>query len=251
MLMQPIFILLLSSLLYAEEPPQFSGWVNDSAGVLSSSDKERLTAIITEVEQKTSAEIAIATISSVGDEEYTTYANKLFEAWKIGKKGKDNGVLLFVAVQERKVRIEVGYGLEGILPDGLCGEILDRYVIPDLRRGEYGHGLLNGTAVIAMVIARDAGVEISQGISGTVPKSGQGRSGRNIVQLLSVLAAVIFFFGASSVFNIGRSGRRRRGGWYGGIGTPWGGFGGGGSFGGGFGGFGGGMSGGGGAGRGF
>ena len=156
-----------------------------------------------------------------------------------------------MTVRERKVRVEAGYGLEGILPDGLCGEILDRYVVPDLKKGDYGSGLYKGTAAIATIIAKNAGVELSHKLGESGSGARQRRGGRgNIAQLLLVLAAIFFFFGASSFFNFGRSRRRGRGIWYGGMGPGGfgGGFGGGGSFGGGFGG---GMSGGGGAGRGF
>ena len=81
--------------------------------------------------------------STIGEnEEYNLYANGLYKAWGIGKKGEDKGVLIFLTVKERKIRIETGYGVEGILPDGLVGEILDKYVVPFLKEGNYGKGSL-------------------------------------------------------------------------------------------------------------
>ncbi|MDZ7262784.1 MAG: TPM domain-containing protein [candidate division KSB1 bacterium] len=223
--------------------PQPVGYVNDFAGVIPESYKQQMTRIALEVEQKTGAEIAVVTVETVGDEHYSDYANKLFEAWGIGKKGKDNGVLIFNTIKERRVWIEVGYGLEGILPDGLVGEVLDQYVVPHLREGNYGEGLLGGVQAVAGVIAKDAGVEIT----GSVKISERDRSQGRPFGLLPFFIVLILWL----LFS--RRGRRHRsimGPWFwGGFGG--GGFGSGGSFGGGFGGFGGGMSGGGGAGRGY
>jgi len=260
-----VFFVVLSSLILTPQAllsqnkfPQPVGHVNDFANVIPAATERKIAAICLEVKQKTGAEIALATVETVGNEYYTEYANKLFEAWGIGGQGKDNGVLLFQTVQERKFRIEVGYGLEGIIPDGLAGEIRDRYIFPFFKKGDYGNGLLAGTQAIAGIIARDAGVEITGAV--------QISRGRRAVRKKSPGASLFKFLLIALIFLFFRGGRRgRRGGGllpllllgglmsggrgHGGFGG--GGFGGGGSFGGGFGGFGGGMSGGGGAGGGY
>lgn len=242
------------------EFPKPVGYVNDFANIIPEKTRQDLESLCREVEQKTGAEIALVTVETVGDEHPDEYANKLFETWGIGKKGKDNGVLLFNAVKERRLRIEVGYGLEGILPDGIAGDILRDYVVPHYRKYHYGEGLLAGTRAIAGVIAKDAGIEITGSISvqrrqadrsadiksyGKVQRR-QGNRSDDVLGILAFIFFIIFFI--IIALNRGNWGNGSDGGWYdgGGGGGGWGG--GGGSFGGDFGGFGGGGSGGGGAG---
>ena len=185
-------------------------------------------------------------LGGTAQDDYTEYANKLFSSWGIGEKDKDNGALIFLAHQERKIRIEVGYGLEGILPDGRVGEILDRYALPFFKKGEYGRGLYGAALAVAAIIAKDAGVTLTG-----VPKRFQ----RNISQrpsslggfFGSIIPLLILFFIIGGRRGIlpwlllgGMMTGRSNSGFGGGFGS--GGFGGG---------FGGGLSGGGGAGRGF
>lgn len=232
---------------HAQEFPEAKGYVNDYAHVLSAETWNKLTNLCREVEEKTGAQIAVVTIKSLGDYDASDYVNRLFEKWAVGKKGQDNGVMLFLALEERKVRIEVGYGLEGILPDAMAGRILDSFVVPEFRRGDYNNGMLAGSAAIAGIIAKDAGVEITGAVSPRIDRSRSRRregSGFSLMQLL----LLFLIFGGSRwlwplLFASTLGGGRRGGDWHGGWG---GGFGGGG-----FGGFGGGGSGGGGAGRSF
>ena len=232
-----------------KQPDIFSkprGAVNDFAGIIPSNDKNSMDLLAREVLQKTGTAVIVATVTTIGDNEPADYANRLYEAWGIGKKGDDKGILILLAQKERRIRIETGYGVEGILPDGLVGQILDTYVLPYLKQGDYGKGLANAMAAVSSVVAKDAGVTLSG--QPTIPKarSPRGSPGMNIFSL-------IFFFIIISLLLGTRSGRAMLP--YlllmlmmGGRGGGGGGFGG---FGGGFGGFGGGMSGGGGAGRGF
>lgn len=148
---------------YPEKPVS---WVNDFAGVIPSQYRYKLDSLIEEVEAKTSAEIFIVTEKSISPLDEKEYARQLFDAWKPGKKNLDNGILLLLAVQERRWRIETGYGMEGILPDSLCGEIGRKYMVPYFKNGEYAEGLYNATAAIAGIIAKNASIEISS-ISGT------------------------------------------------------------------------------------
>jgi uncharacterized protein len=241
------FVLMpLSSL--AQQPfPRPKGLINDFANVISPSYEQQLESITTELLNKTDTPVVVVTMPDIGGEDYNEYANRLYETWGIGKKGEDRGVLIFVAIKERKMRIEVGYGLEGIIPDGLAGEIRDRYMIPYLKQNKFGEGLLNGTAAVAQIIAKDAGVKLTGQVPVKAPK--KRRSRFSFFPLLLIFFLFIFL------------GRRRGGSWIfflpllmGGGGPRYGGGGFGGSFGGfggGFGGFGGGMSGGGGAGGSF
>ena len=210
-----------------------------------------------ELREKTGAELTVVTLPDLGGEEVEPVAVDLFQAWGIGKKGTDEGVLILLASKERRVRIEVGYGLEGILPDGLCGSIIRRVMAPNLAAGRIGQGLLRGAAAVAGVIAKDRGVTITGAVA---PEPEEEEGGRQGVFLAAMFVALI-------VSVISRMAFRRRGwtwtgrGWWdgpgpGGYGGMFGGFGGmgggfGGGGGGGFGGFGGGRSGGGGASGGF
>ncbi|MBW1998897.1 MAG: TPM domain-containing protein [Deltaproteobacteria bacterium] len=233
----------------AETPfPRPRGPVNDFANVIPEDYEQRIAALAKELFQKTGVPIVVVTMPDIGGEEYNDYVNRLYSAWGIGKKGEDRGVLVFVTIKERKMRIETGYGVEGMLPDGLVGEIRDRYMIPYFRKNRFGEGLLSGTAAIAQVIAKEAGVKLTGAAPLKAPRKRRSRSAFSLIPLLAII--LFFMFGS----------RRRGGSWifflpflmgggrgFGG-GHSRGGFGG---FGGGFGGFGGGMSGGGGAGGSF
>jgi uncharacterized protein len=237
----------------AQDFPEAVGYVNDFAGVIDLDAETQMQALCQELESKTGAELAVVTVSTVGDLDYSEYAIRLFEKWGIGKKGEDNGVMLFVTIRERRVRIDVGYGLEGVIPDITAGRILDDYVMPDLRRGDYSAGLLSGARMIAGVIAQNAGVEVGDQPPANLRSSRQRQQGSGIGKLLFMLFIFLIFARPRWLlpFLLMGSSGRRGGRWDGGFGGGFGGGGfGGGGFGG-FGGFGGGSSGGGGAGRGF
>ncbi len=225
---------------------QPDGLVTDRANVLGP-QKQPLETLLTELKQKTTAELAVVTLTSLEGGEINDFANRLFERWKIGKQGKDNGVLFLVAVQDRKVRLEVGYGLEPILPDAKVGRILDEHVIPFFRANRMADGVVQGASVVAQTIAASAGVALT----GQIPAPAQPVRGGRRPGGWPILWIVIFV-----IIMILSSRRRRysRGGWNWGGGGFGGWSGGSGSWsggGGGFGGFGGGSSGGGGASRGW
>lgn len=127
-------------------PPQ--GLVNDFAKMLSPDTRQRLEAELTALEKDTTAEVAVVTVDNLGGTTVEDYAVRLFEQWKIGKKGKDNGVLLLVAKEERKIRIEVGYGLEPIIPDGRAGRIIREEISPRFKEGDYDGGITAGITAI-------------------------------------------------------------------------------------------------------
>jgi uncharacterized protein len=132
--------------------PSPHGPINDFAHLFDPSTTDALTALVADVREQTTAEIAVVTVPSLDGMTVEEYANKLFAAWGIGKKSKDNGVLILVAPTERKMRIEVGYGLEPVLPDGLAGEIIRTEMLPEFKAGRYPIGALQGTRRVADIV---------------------------------------------------------------------------------------------------
>ncbi|MDI6777122.1 MAG: TPM domain-containing protein [Syntrophales bacterium] len=241
-----LLLLTVSSLEGKEKFPPPRGAVNDFAGVIPSPYVNQMESLAREVLEKTGTSVIVATMETIGDNDPDDYANQLYEVWGIGKKGEDKGVLIFLAVRERKIRIETGYGVEGILPDGLVGEILDRAVIPYLKTGDYGKGLTNAMIAVSSVVAKAADISLTGSPTISQPLTKRPRRGSSLFPLLLLLLIMIPLLGTRQgrallplLLLMFLSGGGRGGG---------GGFG---SFGGGFGGFGGGSSGGGGAGRGF
>ena len=241
--------------------PELTEPVNDFTHVIDGESATAMERMIRALLAKTGDAVVVATVPTI--EPYADireYAVKLFEnhGKGIGAKGKDNGVLILLAVKERGVRIEVGYDLEQFITDGFAGETSREYMVPEFRNGRYGAGLLAGTERVVGRIAQGRNVTLD-GVR--VPAERTDRGGTRFpipIPLLIFLAILIF-----SRLGGGGGGRRRRfwggGGWSSGVGPFGGGFGGGGfgggfggggggGFGGGFGGFGGGRSGGGGGG---
>jgi len=234
-----------------------AGYVNDFAGVLSQSGRDQLTALCTEVDQKTKAQIAVVTVKSLDGQAIEDYAVNLATKWGVGPKQSARGVLILVAPQEHKYFTAVGYGLEPILPDGKVGGF-GREAVPYLRDGNYDAAVLLITRRIADVIAKDSGVTLSGSAAAPPARVYQTRRSTGPSPVAIIIFLVFLFILISNLFKRGGGGGRRPGGgWWvgpmiggmmgGGGGFGGGGFGGGGG-GGGFGGFGGGSFGGGGAG---
>jgi uncharacterized protein len=250
-----ILLLAPSVILTAESvstlPPP-TGYVNDFAGVLSPSTKQSVEDLCTQVDRKAHAQIAVVTIKTIdGDQSIEEFATALEDKWKVGPKGTDRGVLMLLVMKPRRGRIEVGYGLEGILNDAKVGDI-GRSMVPAATQGDYNTAVPLGAARIAQIIATDAGVTLTQ----TQPVHQYHRQQQAPVQLslttlllgggaiLLVLFLLVktgntglIFFLLGNLMGGGFGGERRGGG--GGRDDEGGG--------GGFGGFGGGSSGGGGA----
>jgi len=244
-----LFILPSACLSQTERLPNYTGYINDYANILSYETKTKLSLLISEVERKTTAQLAIVTIDTTSPFDIETYAVELFEKWGIGRKGKDNGVLLLIAVKDRKMRIEVGYGLEGAIPDAIAKIIILDYITPHFKEGDFNAGITKGAIGIAKLIAKEYDIELSEpdNLPMNVPIPEAPSTLASILNFLFTLFIIIMFLslrmGFFWWFLLMPGTHRRRGGyWYGG------GYGGNsGGFGGGFGGFGGGLSGGGGA----
>ena len=229
--------------------PAPTGYVNDFAGVLSVSTKSNLENLCTQVDRQAHAQIAVVTIKTLdNDEPIDDFAVALEEKWKVGAKGTDRGVLMLVVMNPRKYRIEVGYGLEGILNDAKVGDI-GRMMVPSLRQNDYNTGITIGVQEIARVVAADAGVTLTLAQPAHQYHREQAPAQISFMHLLlgaGVILLILFFLAKTGnmgliFFLLGNL--------MGGAGGYRGGRGGGGDRdgGGGFGGFGGGSSGGGGA----
>ena len=154
--------------------PAPSGYVNDFASALDGSAEQYLEGFLATLERDTTAEVVVATVSSLEGMTVEEYANRLFAEWGIGQAADDNGVLLLVAPGERSVRIEVGYGLEPILPDGLAGEIIRTEILPEFRAGNIPRGIGRGLNRIA----QDRPRRSAGGRESGVPEPGEQPSAR-------------------------------------------------------------------------
>jgi len=132
--------------------PDYNGYINDYTGTLSVEWKAKTENLVQAVREETSCEIAVAVIDELGGATIEEYAAGLFAKWGIGKKDKDNGVLLLVAIKDRQLRIEVGYGLEAIIPDLKAKDIIDDVITPRFKNSDYDSGVYNGVVSIANII---------------------------------------------------------------------------------------------------
>jgi uncharacterized protein len=141
--------------------PAPTGYVNDFAGVLSPSTKQNVEDLCTQVDRQAHAQIAVVTIKTIdGDQSIEEFATALEDKWKVGAKGTDRGVLMLLVMTPRRGRIEVGYGLEGILNDAKVGDI-GRSMVPAAQQGDYNTAIPLGVRQIAQIIATDAGVSLN------------------------------------------------------------------------------------------
>jgi len=150
--MKKIFLFLILLLLclpftaYGLDVPKLQGYVNDYAGMISPPAKSKIEEGLRAFEQSDSTQIVILTVPSLEGDDLEKFGIKVAEAWKIGQKGKDNGAILIVSKQERKIRIEVGYGLEGRLTDLAAGRIIDLVIKPRFQQGDFDGGFIAGVS---------------------------------------------------------------------------------------------------------
>lgn len=244
------FISLLAPVLMAAKqvPPASNTLVTDYAGILSPQEQAALERKLVAYDDSTSTQIAVVIEPSLDGDDLFDYTMRLVEAWGIGRKGKNNGILLYVAFQDRKVIIQTGYGTEGFLTDAMAKRIIETVIKPAFRQGRYYEGLDRATDVMIQLGSGEYVNDEDRSQGGGIP----------VGLIILIIIIILILLNRSGHDNDGGfggggrydSGRRRGGGWIflpGGGGSGWSGGGGGGFGGGGFGGFGGGGFGGGGA----
>ena len=241
-LWQGVFLLAIVLFLQAQDVPTIHRRVTDLTGTLNEGQTQAIEAKLAQFEQQTSNQIVVMMVPSIESGSLEEYSMSIAEKNGFGKKGRDNGVFLFISMKEKKVRIEVGYGLEGVLPDATCDEIIRHIIVPNFRNGDFAEGIDQGVQAIMLAT------------KGEFKGTGSSGSGRGIGAIIVIILAILFtvFGGWGGGFMVGSGGygyRRRYpgmfwggfgGGGFGGGGFGGGGFGGGGGFSGGGGGFGGG-----------
>lgn len=227
-------LLLVSGRASARDVPPLRAHVNDTADMLSADAEQKLEQRLTNYEQRTQQQFALLTIDTLDGDPIEQFSLRVAEAWKLGQKGKDNGLLLLIVKNDRKLRIEAGYGLEGEVTDAFSARVIRNVLTPQLRAGQADQGV---DQAFSLLMKQASGEEVPA--SALAPPQRRQQSQGSPVALLVILFLIIPFL---LPLLLGRGGRGRRGGFViGGLG----GFGGGG-FGGGGGGWGGGGGGGGG-----
>lgn len=167
-------------------------YVQDNAGVISEEDKQQMLSLGAELDNKTTAQLAVLTINTLDGEPIEDYALEVLRQWGIGSKEQNNGALIVVAVKDRRSRIEVGYGLEGSLPDGLTGRIQDQYMIPYFKDGNYSKGILQGYKAAAAKIAQGYNTELSGAKYQAPAPQPQKNTGSSLDDLLFALGVIGF-----------------------------------------------------------
>lgn len=179
-----LFVATCVSCAHAAEIPPLTGPVIDSAGVLKEFEKTQMTTFLLAEEKTTTNQIVVLTVKTLGnDETIEEYAVKVFEKWKLGQKGKDNGVLIVVAVKDRTMRIEVGNGLEGVLTDAHCSQIIRNEITPKFKEEKFGEGLLAGVHAVDRSIKGAYALE--------QPAAAQGLSTAAVVLIILVVIIIV------------------------------------------------------------
>ncbi len=187
-----LVLMLVSTSAFAAELkfPALSGRVVDDANILSASTKNELDAMLAQHEKTSGEQVVIATLDSLQGHSIEDYGYQLGRNWGIGQKGKDNGAILIVAPNERKVRIEVGYGLEGQLTDATSRVIIESYITPQFRKGDFNAGVLAGTAGILRALGDDAAANLHSEVE---PSAQANNENQTPISISDMLVPLVFF----------------------------------------------------------
>jgi uncharacterized protein len=192
--------LLMALITMGVDVPYLTGRVTDNAKVLSPDLHRAITEMLKAHEERTTNQIAVLTVESLEGESIEEYAAAVFQEWKLGQKGKDNGILVIVAPNERRMRIEVGYGLEGLLPDARAGDIIRNYMTPRFKKGDYNGGIQEGVKAIISVLEGNSPPKVSSDAGGKK----KGFSGFRIegpdLSIIERLLFGAFIFGIIGLF---------------------------------------------------
>jgi uncharacterized protein len=184
-------------------PAQPAQYVVDLAGVLDADTRARLNARLKDLETETTAQMVVLTLNSLEGEPIESFSHQTAVQWGIGQKGKDNGVLLTVAVKDHKYRLEVGYGLESALPDSLVGSIGREYLVPNFRKGDYAAGIVAAvTEIVKNLSAIQAGSEGGEGAASPPQEEAPkvGTPSANPKGLIFAIVMVILSLGSFAFF---------------------------------------------------
>ena len=182
-----ILLVVLAGAARAFDVPVSTGHVNDVAHVLPAGTRQWLEAELVRIETQSKVQVAVLTVATLGGDTVDSAAQKVFDAWKMGRKGEDRGLLVLVAVDDRKVRIQPGYGLEGQLPDARIGAILDERAVPRLRTGDWAGGIVEGLRGALDVL----GVQLSTAPEGAVTPLAQRERKPETISPLQVIGMLV------------------------------------------------------------
>lgn len=227
-----VLVFLCFSMLFSLQVPPLKGRINDYAGILTPAQENQLEELLAEAETKTTSQVVLLILDSLEGEVLEDFSIRVADSWKIGQKGLDNGVILLIAMAEKKIRIEVGYGLEPVLTDLKSGYIIRNVIAEQFKKGQYFGGIAQGLKTITGIITRDYEIPPEE----LEKYRKEGKKGKG------VFVPFFFVFIFILLANIFRGGRQRGSSvfWGGGFGGRSGGGFGGGGFSGGGGSFGGG-----------
>ena len=189
-----VFVLAWGSLALALEVPPYRGYVTDRAHMISAEAQQAIEVRLAELDRTDSTQVAVLTIPSLEGESIEGFSIRVADKWKVGREHKDNGIILLVSKRDHRIRIEVGYGLEGVLTDVLAGQIITNIISPHFRAGDFDGGFIDGVAAIAGAV---------RGEYAATPEKGRGGSKISILPLIVI--PMILIIGLTELF-----GKRRR-----------------------------------------
>lgn len=188
------FLILLSTTVYAIPNPNNDFYVYDEANILDNTTKNYIIETNIELYEKTGAQVVLATINDLEGMDINTYATALFDKWDIGGKELDNGLLILIVPNNGELWIEVGYGLEGILPDGRTKRIIEENIIPSFSQGNYDAGVLSGYEEILNYIESEYNIELQTRDGQYYSRADQAQSGPTIPRIFTIIGIIIFLF---------------------------------------------------------
>ncbi len=179
-----LFIFLFAALAHGLDVPKLKGRVNDYARILSSATENQLETVLGNLEQTDSTQIVVLTLPSLEGENIEEYSIRVADSWKIGQKGLDNGAILIISKNDRKLRIEVGYGLEGTLTDLMAGRIIGNIMVPQFKAGNFDQGVADGVQAMIQVVRGEFKATEENRLTGT----------RSAPWHMSLFSLGVFFF---------------------------------------------------------
>ena len=195
-------ILLTSSIAVGSDIPYLTGRVTDNAQILSPETRKSLTESLKAHESRTGNQIAVLTVPTLGGGSIEEYAVDVFKAWKLGRKGKDNGILIVVVPNDRRMRIEVGYGLEGTMTDLMAGRIIQNVITPKFKNGDYNGGITEGARAVIEVLEGGKPPVIAGNESVTSGKSGFLNMEEPDLPIMERILIGAFVFGIIGLFTV-------------------------------------------------